>query len=99
MHGAEHVVSARREDARDLCDHAGGVGHEDERVVVVHEVECPVGEAREIPHVALHEAQARAAFASERADRRELALREIEEGRLGPELGEQDGIPAAAARE
>ena len=99
MHGREDVHPSGREHARDLLDHTRRVGHEDERVMVIDEVELAPLEPREVAHVALHQSELRAALLRERAHRRELFRREIEERCLGTELGEEDRIPSAATRQ
>src|SRR6266508_2293090 len=68
-------------------------------MVVLDDVELSVAEGREVAHVALDEADLRAAVASERAHRGELALRDVEQRRRRAELREQDRVPSTAAGE
>src|SRR5204862_3485679 len=95
MHRAEDVMPTGREHACHLLDDARRVGHEDERVVVVDQIEGARGERAEVAHVALDETKPRPALAREGPDGSELTLRKIEQRGLGAELGEEDRIPAA----
>src|SRR5438552_324236 len=99
MHRREDVDPVRREDAGDLADDALRVRHEDQRVVVLDDVERSVLERGKVAHVAVDETQLRPAVASQRANGRELTPGDVEQRRGRAELGEEDRVPSAAAGE
>ena len=63
------------------------------------DVEFAASERAQVAHIPADVVELRAAPARERADRRELARADVEEGRVGAELREEDGVPAATAGE
>jgi hypothetical protein len=64
-----------------------------------HDVELAVAEHPQIPHIPTDILEIRASLPSGATHSRELSRADVEERRRGTELAEQDGVPAAAARE
>ena len=63
------------------------------------DVELAAAERSEVAHVATHVGERGPAAAREPPDRLELPRADVEERRVGAELGEEDRVPSAAAGE
>jgi hypothetical protein len=97
MHRREHVDATRSEDARDLRDHAFGVWHEHEGMLMKDDIELAVAKRAQIAHVRPEVVEHRAAALRKTPDRLELPPRNVDESRCRTELREEDRVPTAAA--
>jgi hypothetical protein len=99
MHRREHVHAAGGEDPRDLGDHAVRIRHEHERVLMKDDVEFAAAESAQVAHVGPQILELGTATSRETPDRRELSARDVHERGGRAQLGEEDRVPAATARE
>ena len=68
-------------------------------MLVKNEIELPVAKRAEIAHVAAYERERRSSLPCEPSHGVELTRTDVEERGVRAELGEENGVPAAAARE
>ena len=99
MHRREDVHAAGGEDACHLGDDASSVGNEYERVLVKDDVELAVPERTQVAHVRSQVGELGTAASRETPDRRELRAADVHQRGRRAELGEEDRVPAPAARE
>jgi hypothetical protein len=96
MHRGEHVHPAGSKDAGDFRDHAFRVRDEHQRMLMKDDIELAAAERAQVAHVCPQVVELCTAALRKAADRRELSLRDVHEGRGRAELSEEDRVPAAA---
>ncbi len=88
MHRREHVDAARCEDARDLGDDARSIRNEDERMLMKDDVELSAPEGAQVAHIGAQVVELGTAAPREAPHRRQLPLRDIDQGGRRTELRE-----------